>query len=109
MVPTLIGAGGLGSALRSLSWAGALGEARSEASRTGISVRSASSGRCRGKASAARCCARSARAWTRNGATAYLETDKPQNVAIYERFGFRTVAEDQMLGIPNWFMVRAQQ
>ena len=39
-------------------------------------------------------------------AMAYLETDKPENVAIYEHFGFRTVAEDQVLGIPNWFMVR---
>jgi ribosomal protein S18 acetylase RimI-like enzyme len=40
------------------------------------------------------------------GATSYLETDKPQNVAIYEHFGFRTVAEDQVLGITNWFMRR---
>jgi hypothetical protein len=41
------------------------------------------------------------------GAASYLETDKPENVAIYEHFGFRTVAEDQVLGITNWFMMRA--
>jgi GNAT superfamily N-acetyltransferase len=40
------------------------------------------------------------------GATAYLETDKPINVRFYERFGFATVREDQVLGIPNWFLRR---
>jgi len=40
------------------------------------------------------------------GATAYLETDKLVNVRFYERFGFVTVQEGQVLGIPNWFMRR---
>jgi len=39
-------------------------------------------------------------------AAAYLETDKRENVGIYEHFGFRTIAEEQVLGIPNWFMLR---
>ncbi|GAB3913739.1 hypothetical protein GCM10028803_58290 [Larkinella knui] len=39
-------------------------------------------------------------------ATAYLETDKKENVPLYERFGFRVVAEDTLFGVPNWFMVR---
>jgi ribosomal protein S18 acetylase RimI-like enzyme len=37
---------------------------------------------------------------------AYLETDKPENVRIYERFGFAVTAERKVLGQPNWFMVR---
>ena len=37
---------------------------------------------------------------------AYLETDKPGNVAFYERFGFQVVSDGPVLGVPNWFMVR---
>ena len=36
----------------------------------------------------------------------YLETDKIENVTFYEKFGFETVGEAQVLGIPNWFMRR---
>ena len=36
----------------------------------------------------------------------YLETDKPENVRLYERFGFLVVAEAPVLGVPNWFMRR---
>ena len=39
-------------------------------------------------------------------ALAYLETDKLQNVMFYERFGFETVDERVVLGVPNWFMRR---
>ncbi len=37
---------------------------------------------------------------------AYLETDKRKNVPFYERFSFQVTAEQQVLGVPNWFMVR---
>jgi ribosomal protein S18 acetylase RimI-like enzyme len=37
---------------------------------------------------------------------AYLETDKPENVRFYERFGFEIVGEQEVLGIPNYFMLR---
>jgi ribosomal protein S18 acetylase RimI-like enzyme len=36
----------------------------------------------------------------------YLETDKPENVRFYERFGFEVVGEEPVLGVPNWFMRR---
>jgi ribosomal protein S18 acetylase RimI-like enzyme len=41
------------------------------------------------------------------GATGYLETDKPENVRFYAKFGFQTVAESEVLERPNWFMSRA--
>ena len=40
------------------------------------------------------------------GALAYLETDKPENVRFYERFGFEVVTEDDVVGVHNWFMTR---
>jgi len=38
---------------------------------------------------------------------AYLETDKPENVHFYEKFGFVIVDKAMVLGTPNWFMRRA--
>ncbi len=40
------------------------------------------------------------------GEVAYLETETPENVRFYERFGFETIAEAEVLGNPNWFMRR---
>jgi ribosomal protein S18 acetylase RimI-like enzyme len=40
------------------------------------------------------------------GEDAYLETDKLINVRLYERFGFEVVGEQEILGIPNYFMLR---
>jgi ribosomal protein S18 acetylase RimI-like enzyme len=40
------------------------------------------------------------------GEVGYLETDKPENVRFYERFGFVVVGEEAVLGVPNWFMRR---
>jgi ribosomal protein S18 acetylase RimI-like enzyme len=37
---------------------------------------------------------------------AYLETDKPENVRFYERFGFEVVGEAKVLGVTNYFMLR---
>ena len=36
----------------------------------------------------------------------YLETDKPENVRLYERFGFTVTDRAQVIGVDNWFMVR---
>jgi GNAT superfamily N-acetyltransferase len=40
------------------------------------------------------------------GEHSYLETEKPENVALYQRFGFEIVDEAEVLGVPNWFMWR---
>ena len=40
---------------------------------------------------------------------AYLETDKPENVRFYERFGFELVGEGEVLGVTNYFMLRRPQ
>ena len=37
---------------------------------------------------------------------AYLETDKPENVRLYEKFGFVVKEEDVVYGAKNWFMFR---
>lgn len=40
------------------------------------------------------------------GRVGYLETDKEINVSFYERFGYVTVGEADVIGVPNWFMRR---
>ncbi|MBI1886713.1 MAG: GNAT family N-acetyltransferase [Chloroflexi bacterium] len=40
------------------------------------------------------------------GDMAYLETDKPENVPFYQKFGFETVDEADVPGVHSWFMVR---
>jgi Acetyltransferases len=37
---------------------------------------------------------------------AYLETDKPENVRLYEKFGFEVKEEDDVYGVKNWYMFR---
>lgn len=39
-------------------------------------------------------------------AKAYLETDTDKNVRFYEKFGFALVAESEILGVKNRFMIR---
>ncbi len=40
------------------------------------------------------------------GMLSYLETDKPENVRLYERFGYEVTAEAMVLGVNSWFMTR---
>ena len=40
------------------------------------------------------------------GTLAYLETDKFENVPLYERFGFAVIDEADVIGVKNWFMTR---
>jgi ribosomal protein S18 acetylase RimI-like enzyme len=36
----------------------------------------------------------------------YLETDSEDKVRLYQRFGFKVVREQLVIGVRNWFMVR---
>ena len=38
----------------------------------------------------------------------YLETDKAENVVLYERFGYRVHGEAEIIGVRNWFMLRGR-
>jgi GNAT superfamily N-acetyltransferase len=39
----------------------------------------------------------------------YLETDKSENVPFYERHGFDVIDRADVIGVPNWFMLRESQ
>jgi predicted N-acetyltransferase YhbS len=39
------------------------------------------------------------------GWAGYLETDRPENVAFYERFGFELIETSSVLAVPNYFML----
>jgi GNAT superfamily N-acetyltransferase len=41
-----------------------------------------------------------------HAAAAYLETDRPRNVLLYERFNFEVSAVEDIHTVPNWFMWR---
>jgi catechol 2,3-dioxygenase-like lactoylglutathione lyase family enzyme len=41
--------------------------------------------------------------------TAYLETDKPENVTFYEKFGFAVTSDEPVLGVTSWYMTRQPQ
>ena len=43
----------------------------------------------------------------RSGKAGYLETDRPENVAFYRRFGFDVTGEVPVLGVRSYFMRRA--
>ncbi|MGH9321193.1 MAG: GNAT family N-acetyltransferase [Vicinamibacteria bacterium] len=40
------------------------------------------------------------------GTVGYLETDRPENVRFYERFGFEVTEESSISGVVNYFMRR---
>lgn len=37
---------------------------------------------------------------------AYLETDRPENVEFYKKFGFLVQREEELIGTPVWYMWR---
>jgi GNAT superfamily N-acetyltransferase len=39
----------------------------------------------------------------------YLETDRPENVEFYKKFGFVVQREEQLIGASTWHMWRARQ
>lgn len=36
----------------------------------------------------------------------YLENTNPRNVNLYQRFGFNIIDQEEIIGVPNWFMWR---
>jgi GNAT superfamily N-acetyltransferase len=38
----------------------------------------------------------------------YLETDRRENVEFYKKFGFLVQREEQLIGVPTWYMWRPQ-
>jgi GNAT superfamily N-acetyltransferase len=42
-------------------------------------------------------------------AAGYLETDRPENVEFYKKFGFVVQREEILIGTPVWYMWRAQE
>jgi predicted N-acetyltransferase YhbS len=36
----------------------------------------------------------------------YLETDRPENVEFYQRFGFFVCRDEELIGVPIWHMWR---
>lgn len=40
------------------------------------------------------------------GVAGYLETDRPEAVGFYRRYGFAVIGKAEILGVPNWFLRR---
>ncbi|WP_435735977.1 GNAT family N-acetyltransferase [Cellulosimicrobium sp. PMB13] len=51
--------------------------------------------------------ARHTRSLDASGAVGYLETDRPEAVGFYRRFGYDVVEASDVLGVRCWFMRRA--
>ena len=37
---------------------------------------------------------------------AYHETDRPENIGFYQKFGFEVIGEEIIFDFPNWYMLR---
>jgi ribosomal protein S18 acetylase RimI-like enzyme len=105
LVPALLGGGGVALTLRVIKWTSQWSARDPD---TGhwhlgpVGVDRALQGRGIGSRLLAEFCAR----MDAIPSASYLETDKPENVAFYEKFGFQTIGDAAVLGVPNWFMVR---
>jgi len=44
-----------------------------------------------------------------HGEAGYLETDRQENVHFYERHGYSVIGQADVIGVPNWFMMRQPQ
>lgn len=44
----------------------------------------------------------------RKRAAGYLETDRPENVEFYKKFGFMVQREAELIGVRTWYMWRAR-
>ncbi|MFI5177685.1 MAG: GNAT family N-acetyltransferase [Vicinamibacterales bacterium] len=107
LLPTLAGGRGLGLTIRVVNWTSqwAQRDPRDPHWHLGpVAVERDLQGRGVGSALLADFCGR----MDAMSSDAYLETDKPENVTFYERFGFQTVGDELVQGVRNWYMVRTQ-
>lgn len=105
IMPVMVGAFGIGSALKVGSWLSAWSknDPREPHVHLGpIGVAPDAQGRGIGQRLMERYCG----AIDLTGDTGYLETDRPANVGFYERFGFAVTKEVDVLGVPNFLMTR---
>ena len=105
IMPVMIGAFGIVSALKVGSWLSAWSAhdpAEPHAHLGPIGVSPDAQGRGVGQRLMERYCG----AANLVGDAGYLETDRPQNVRFYERFGFAVTKEVRVLGVPNFLMRR---
>jgi GNAT superfamily N-acetyltransferase len=105
IMPVMIGAFGIGSALKVGSWLSAWSKhdpAEPHAHLGPIGVCPDAQGRGVGQRLMERYCG----AADLVGDAGYLETDRPQNVRFYERFGFAVTKEVRVIGVPNFLMRR---
>jgi len=59
-----------------------------------------------GRGFGARLLERFCEAVDRSGEVGYLETERPENLAIYRKAGFEVTGKCDVLGLPSWFMTR---
>ena len=108
VLPALLGGSGLQSSLRVLAWNGDWERHDVEIPHWHLGPIAVDRHRQRQGVGSALLRALCSRIDEHNSA-GYLETDKPENVAFYRRFGFEVVDEHLVLGVENWFMLREAQ
>lgn len=102
---SLVAHGSLGAALRVGRWAGdwSRRDPRNEHWHLGpVAVDRHLQGRGMGGAMLEAFCER----MDQEGAMAYLETDKRENIGFYEEYSFRVVGESAVWGQANWYLSR---
>ena len=43
------------------------------------------------------------------GSGCYLENSNRMNLPLYQRFGFHTTSQEDVMGVPIWFMWRSPE
>ncbi|MQA89336.1 MAG: GNAT family N-acetyltransferase [Gemmatimonas sp.] len=105
MMPRMVSGLGLGSALRVISWVSTWSrhDPREPHSHLGpIGVEPEAQGRRVGSTLMEKYCAE----LDRIGMVGYLETDRPENVEFYRRFGFVVTGTGPVLAVETYFMRR---
>ena len=105
MMPRMLSAFGLRTTLRVVSWLGVWAkhdpsEPHSHLGPLGVAPQA------QGQRVGWRLMERYCEELDREALPGYLETDKPGNVAFYQRFGFETTATMPVLQVTNYFMRR---